>query len=129
MRVAPLSSSRDLPVNFLGISENDAAACNIVSGDLLSIESDNVLDQLGNPTTGSFTAVAYISPLVPDGVTFSYFLFPGQPANAVTPGDTSLQPINLRYNFKLGKRRVSKIGTTGLAERMSFATRNLAPEA
>ncbi len=122
-----LISTERWPVNFLEISEGDAASRGIVSGDMLSIESDNVLDQLGNRTTGSFTAVAYVSPTVPDGVTFSYFLFPGQPANTVTPGDTSLQPINLRYNFKLGKGRVRKIGTTRLAETMSFVPRNLVP--
>ncbi len=120
-------STERWPMNFLEISENDAADRGIVSGDLLSIESDNVLDQLGNPTTGSFTAVAYVSDIVPDGVTFSYFLYPGQPANVITPGDTSLQPINLRYNFKLGKGRIRKIGTTDLVGRMSFAPRNIAP--
>ena len=114
-------------MNFLEISQNDADDRGIVSGDLLSIESDNVRDQLGNATTGSFTAVAYVTPMVPDGVTFTYFLFPGQPANVITPGDTSLQPLNLRYNFKLGKGRVTKIGTTDLVGRMSFAPRNIAP--
>jgi hypothetical protein len=58
-------------------------------------------------------------------VTFTYFLFPGSPANSVTPGDSSLQPISLRYNFKLGKGRVTKIGTTDLVGRMSFVPRNL----
>ncbi len=124
-----LISTERWPMNFLEISPNDAAARGIVSGDLLSIESDNVIDQLGNTTSGSFTAVAYVSDIVPDGVTFSYFLYPKQPANVVTPGDTNLQPINLRYNFKLGKGRVIKIGTTDLMERMSFAPRNLVPQA
>jgi len=57
--------------------------------------------------------------------TFDPFLFPGSPANAVTPGDTNLQPINLRYNFKLGKGVITKIGTTDLVGRMSFVPRNL----
>ena len=43
----------------------------------------------------------------------------------MTPGDSSLQPISLRYNFKLGKGRVERIGTTGLADLMTFAPRNL----
>ncbi len=115
-------------MNFLEISPEDADERGIESGDLLSIESDHVLDQLGNPTTGSFTAAAYVTDVVPPGVTFSYFLYPGQPANVVTPGDSFLQPLNLRYNFKLGHGRVVKIGTTDLAERMSFAPRNIAPE-
>ena len=84
-----------------------------------------VLDQVGNPTTGAFTAVAYVSDIVPPGVTFTYFLYPGSPANSVTSGDSFLQPINLRYNFKLGKGRVTKIGTTDLVGRMSFVPRNL----
>ena len=62
---------------------------------------------------------------VPRRVTFTYFLYPGSPANSVTSRDTNLQPLNLRYNFKLGKERVSKIGPTDLAERMSFAPCNL----
>jgi hypothetical protein len=45
----------------------------------------------------------------------------------VVSADSSLQPLNLRYNFKLGKGKVTKIGTTDLKDRMSFAPRNLAP--
>ena len=45
-------------MNFLEVNPDDAVAWCIVSGDLLSIESDNVIDQLGEKTTGSFTAVA-----------------------------------------------------------------------
>lgn len=113
------------PMNFLEVNPEDASKWGIESGDLLSIESNNVLDQLGNKTTGSFTAVAYVADTVPPGVTFTYFLFPGSPANSVTSGDSSLQPINLRYNFKLGKGRVKKIGTTELVGKMSFIPRNL----
>ncbi len=115
------------PMNWLEIHPDDASELGVESGDLVSIESNNVLDQVGRTVTGSFTAVAYVSDIVPPGVTFTYFLFPGSPANSVVSGDTKLQPINLRYNFKLGKGRVRKIGTTGLAEVMSFAPRNLAP--
>ncbi len=115
------------PLNFLEIHPDDAEARGIVSGDLLSIESDGVRDQLGNATTGGFTAVAYVSDIVPPGVTFTYFLYPGSPANTVTSGDSSLQPINLRYNFKLGKGALTNLGPSGLADVMSFAPRNLAP--
>ncbi|HIE21085.1 MAG TPA: arsenite oxidase large subunit, partial [Acidimicrobiia bacterium] len=113
------------PMNFLEVNPEDAKRWGIESGDLLSIESDGVLDALGNKTSGSFTAVAYVADTVPPGVTFTYFLFPGSPANSVTSADTTLQPINLRYNFKLGKGRVTKIGTTDLVGRMSFVPRNL----
>jgi hypothetical protein len=75
--------------------------------------------------TGSFSAVAYVADTFPPGGTFTYFLFPGSPASSVTPVDSSLQPINLRYNFKLGKGRVKKIGTTDLVGKMSFIPRNL----
>ncbi len=118
-------STQRWPMNFLEVNPDDAQRWGIESGDLLSIESDNVIDQLGGRTTGSFTAVAYVADTVPPGVTFTYFLFPGSPANSVTPGDSNLQPINLRYNFKLGKGRVTKIGTTDLVGRMSFVPRNL----
>ena len=73
-----------------------------------------------------FEAVAYVTDQVPAGVTWAYFHYPGSPANSVVSGDTSLQPISLRYNFKLGRGRVSKIGTTDLVGQMSFAPRNLA---
>ncbi len=86
------------------------------------------VDQLGRRTTGSFTAVACVSDIVPPGVTFTYFLYPGSPADAVTAGDTNLHPINLRYPFKLGKGRLKKIGTTGLADVMTFVPRNLVPQ-
>jgi hypothetical protein len=38
-----------------------------------------------------------------------------------------MQPLNLRYNFKLGKATLTNLGPSGLAETMSFASRNLAP--
>ncbi|MGI9602750.1 MAG: arsenate reductase (azurin) large subunit [Acidimicrobiales bacterium] len=116
------------PMNFLEVNPDDAAAWDVVSGDLLSIRNDDVIDQLGGRTVGEFTAVAYVSDIVPPGVTFTYFMFPGSPANTITPADSSLQPISLRYPFKLGKGTVTKIGESGLAETMSFAPRNLAPQ-
>jgi arsenite oxidase large subunit len=115
------------PSNFLEIHPDDASERGIVNGDLLSIESDGVLDQLGRTTSGGFTAVAYVSDIVPLGVTFTYFMFPGSPANSVVSADTSLQPLSLRYNFKLGKGNIQNLGPSGLAETMSFAPRNLAP--
>lgn len=116
------------PANFLEINAEDAEERGIVSGDLLSIRSSNVLDQLGQKHEGGFTAVAYVTDVVTPGVTYTYFLYPGSPANTVTSADSSLQPISLRYNFKLGRGTVNKIGETDLATTMSFASRNLAPE-
>ncbi len=120
-------STERWPANFLEIHPDDAAARGIESGDLLSIESANVADQLGRPHTGGFTAVAYVTDTVTPGVTFTYFLYPGSPSNTVTSGDSSLQPMSLRYVFKLGRGTVTKIGTTELADVMSFAPRNLPP--
>ncbi len=121
------SSIERWPMNFLEINPQDANERGIESGDLLSIQSDKVQDQLGNEHSGGFTALAYVSDIVPPGVTFTYFMFPGAPANTVTSGNSALQPISRRYNFKLGRGRVTKIGTTGLGKTMSFAPRNLAP--
>ena len=115
------------PSNFLEINPDDAAERGIVSGDLLSIESDGIRDQVGKTTSGGFTAVAYVSDIVPPGITFTYFLFPGAAANAVVSADTSLQPLSLRYSFKLGKGTITNLGPSGLADTMSFAPRNLAP--
>ena len=115
------------PANFLEIHPDDAAERGIANGDTLSIENDDVRDQLGRRTTGGFTAVAYVSDIVPPGVTFTYFLYPGSPSNTITSADSSMQPLNLRYNFKLGKATLTNLGPSGLAETMSFAPRNLAP--
>jgi len=116
------------PMNFLEIHPDDATPRGLENGDIVSVESDNVLDQLGRRTSASFTAAAYITEVVPPGVTYTYFLYPGSPSNSITSGDSSLQPLNLRYNFKLGRGRVRRIGASGLAQSMSFAPRNLAPE-
>ena len=53
-------------------------------------------------------------------------LLPGAAANTTVAGDTNLQPINLRYPFKLGKGEVTRLGSTQVAETMSFAPRNVA---
>lgn len=91
----------------------------------MRVESDRVINQVGQQVTGSFTAVAYVTPQVPPGVTFAYFHFPKSPANAVVSADTSLQPLNLRYQFKLGRGKVTRIGSTELKDRMPFAPRNI----
>ncbi len=112
-------------MNMLEINPEDADAWGIKSGDLVSVENDRVLTQLGSTSNGAFTAAAYVTDQVPPGVTWTYFHYPKSQANTVVSGDTSLQPISLRYNFKLGRGRVVKIGTTDLRERMPFAPRNL----
>jgi arsenite oxidase large subunit len=120
-------SAERWPSNFLEVSPEDAKVWGVESGDMLSITSQNVLSPVGERVTGSFTAVAYVSDIVPPGVTFAYMMFPGSESNSITSADTSLQPLNLRNNFKLAAATVEKIGTTDLKETMSFAPRNLAP--
>ncbi len=72
-------------------------------------------------------AVAYVTDAVPDGVLYSYFNYPGQPMNNLVPADTTLQPLNLRYNFKLGRGRIERLGPSEYKNsfEMSFAPRNL----
>jgi arsenite oxidase large subunit len=126
---------------------DDARPRGIESGDLVSIENDNVLVQTGaylgvddddlsftalrkaghiKAVTGSFTAVAVVTPAVRKGVTFAYFGFPGNPANAVVPRVPD--PVTNRYRFKLGKGRVVKLGESPYKRSltsMSFAPRDI----
>lgn len=120
----PYSMQR-FPMNFLEINPADATARGIESGDLVRVDSDHVLNQVGEAVHGEFTAVAYVSDIVPPGVTFAYFHFPKSPANAVVSAYTALQPVNLRYHFKLGAGRVTKLGSTELKNIMPFAPRNV----
>lgn len=115
------------PVNFLEISPEDAAREGLESGDWVRVYSDNVRNQLGVDTSAEFTAVAYVTDAVPNGVTCTYFNYPGQPANNVVPADTTLQPLNLRYNFKLGRGRLEALGPSEYKDSfaMSFAPRNI----
>jgi len=115
------------PTNFLEVNPQDAAAWGLENGDQVAIESDNVLDFVGKKVAGRLEAAVYVTDIVPRGVTFTYFLSPGNPANAVTSADTSLQPLNLRNNFKLGKGTITKIGRSEFADTMSFVPRNLSP--
>ncbi len=112
-------------MNFLEISQEDASARGIESGDLVSVTNAAVRNHVGGDSAGYFTAVAYVTDLVPPGVTCAYFNFPGSHANSVVPADTNLQPQNLRYNYKLGKGKVARIGPSHLKRTMSFVPRNI----
>ncbi|MFQ6013625.1 MAG: arsenate reductase (azurin) large subunit [Thermoplasmata archaeon] len=113
------------PMNFLEINEADASQRGIESGDLVNVTNPAVRNHLGGNSVGYFTAVAYVTDQVPPGATFAYFHFPGSHANSVVPADTTLQPLNLRYSYKLGKGRVAKLGTSHLKDTMSFVPRNI----
>lgn len=122
----PLAAER-WPMNPLEVNPADALDWGLEAGDLVSVECDDVLDQIGGTGPGGFTAVVYPTDIVPRGVTYTYFLFPGSAANNVTPADTSLQPLSLRYPFKLGRGRLRRLGVSGAVAGMSFASRNRAP--
>jgi hypothetical protein len=53
------------------------------------------------------------------------FHYPGSPANAVVTADAASSPINPRQPFKFGRARVTRIGSTELADIMPFAPRNV----
>lgn len=98
------------PSNILEMHPDDATARGIENGDLVRIDNDAVLDQVGGTIAAGFEAVALVSDQVPPGLTCTYFLYPGSYANRVVPGDTSLQPMSARYMFKLGRGRITRTG-------------------
>jgi len=115
------------PQNFLEISPDDASTLGVESGDWVRVYSDRVIDQLGQPMSGEVTALAYVTDAVSSGVTYTYFNYPGQPMNNVVSADTTLQPLNLRYNFKLGRGKIERLGSSEFKDsfQMSFAPRNV----
>lgn len=112
------------PMNWIEINAADAAVHSIANGDLVEVTNDDVLTQIGSITSGSVTAVAYLTDIVPPGVTALYFNYPGAPANSVAPGLS--EPVNNQYSYKLGKGRLRRLGPSKFSESMSFAPRNLA---
>lgn len=114
------------PANFLMINQVDASARGIESGDLVAVENDSVINQLGEKTTGSLSLVAYVTDEVAPGVTYTYSFYPGQPAGVLVSAVTD--PITGVYNYKIGKGRVRKIGETPLKKiegSMSFIPRTV----
>lgn len=114
------------PISFVEIHPQDAERLGVISGDLVSVESDRVHTQDDQISNGAFTAVAYLTDEVPPGAIFSMFHYPGSPANAVVTGFAASQPVNPRQPFKFGRGRVTRIGPTNFADVMPFAPRNLA---
>ena len=115
------------PVSFIEISPEDAEAYGIVSGDMVSIESDNVRTQDQQTASGAFTATAYVTDQVPPGVLWSFFHYPGSPGNAVVTGDAHTTPQNPRQPFKFGRGKLTRLGSSDLAEKMTFVPRNIFP--
>ena len=114
------------PANFLFLSPADAAARGIESGDLVRVENDDVVDQLGNRTRGVLSLVAYVTDEVAEGVSYTYAFHPGQSSNTVVPAVTD--PVTGVYNYKIGKGRVTRTGETALKKvtgPMSFVPRTI----
>ncbi len=115
------------PVSILEINPADASRFGIVSGDLVAIDSDRVRTADGGTSSGAFTAAAYVTDQVREGTVFANFHDPRGPANSVVTADAASQPINPRQPFKFGRGRLSRVGSTNLADVMPFAPRNIAP--
>ncbi|MDQ3614951.1 MAG: molybdopterin-dependent oxidoreductase, partial [Chloroflexota bacterium] len=114
------------PTNIVEINPADAEPLGIDSGDMISISSDRIArQQEGEYDSGSLTAAAYVSDIVPSGVLWVNFAYPDQWANNVAP--RFMHPVNPVTPFKLARATITRIGETDLAERMSFLPRNLPP--
>jgi len=113
------------PVAFVEVNPEDASRVGIESGDIVSVESNNVRTQDQKTFNGGFTATAYVTDQVQPGRLFSFFHYPGSPGNSVVTGDAASQPINVRQPFKFGRGKLTRIGSSDLADVMPFAPRNL----
>ena len=115
------------PANFLFINADDAAPRGIESGDLVRVENDDVVNQLGERTKGVLALIAYVTDEVAPGVSYTYAFYPGQHSNTIVPAVTD--PVTGVYNYKIGKGRVTRVGPTPLKEvtgAMSFVPRTIA---
>ncbi len=114
------------PANFLFINAVDARARGIESGDLVGVENDRVVNQLGEVSKGALALVAYVTDEVAPGVTYTFPFYPGQHSNTVVSAVTD--PVTGVYNYKIGKGRVRKLGETPLKSvegGMSFVPRSI----
>ncbi|MFP4632901.1 MAG: molybdopterin-dependent oxidoreductase [Halobacteriales archaeon] len=118
--------------NILQMHPDDAADRDIEAGDLVQVVNDDVYNQHGENTEGSFTAVAYVTEdppqgqVCPEGVAFAYWLYPEQVNNDIVPA--YLDPANPNPGLKYGKGRVERLGESELKDEMSFKATNVAPE-
>jgi arsenite oxidase large subunit len=114
------------PSNIVEINPDDAAAAGVQNGDSISLSSDRVARQLPDEyDSGSLTAAAYVSDIVPAGVLWTNFAYPDQWCNNVAP--RFMHPVNPVTPFKLARAKLSRIGSTNLAEQVTFGPRNLPP--
>ncbi len=142
--------SQRWPDHFVEIHPKDAEPLGIESGDEVRLASDNILVQTGGftivkgdeflfskldekgliaTTTGEMTAVAIVTDAVRAGVVFSAFIWPRWPgASSNSLVHRVPDPITLRYRFKLGKGKLSKIGVSPYKDsfdQMTFISRTI----
>ncbi len=135
------------PDNYVEISEEDAAARGIESGDLVMISSDRVPTlrdtilgiegddysfsgqmKRGNVelVEGAITGVAMVTRAIKPGVLYMDFLHTAQPANALA--GRVVDWISGNYNYKMGVGRITKLGESPYKSSfrsMSFAPRDI----
>jgi arsenite oxidase large subunit len=113
------------PTNIVEINPEDAEPLGIANGDMLALSSDRVARNDDGFDSGTLTAAAYVSDIVPPGVLWTNFAYPNQWMNNVAP--RMMHPVNPVTPFKLARVTISRLGPTDLAERMSFLPRNIVP--
>jgi len=135
------------PENFVEIHPEDAAVRGIEAGDWVRIASDRVPVQkkffLGvkrdemqfdslmrrgriEIVSGSFKAIAIVTPDIKKGVVFTNYLNKSNPVNNITPRVPD--PLTLNYRYKIASGRVTRIGESIYKHRfsqMSFKRRTL----
>jgi len=118
---------RRWPRNIVEINPADAEAAGISNGDSISLSSDRIArNEDGAFDSGSLTAAAYVSDIVPAGVLWTNFAYPDQWCNHTAP--RFMHPVNPVTPFKLARVKMTRLGATDLAERMSFGPRNRSPK-
>jgi arsenite oxidase large subunit len=76
--------------------------------------------------TGTFEAVAIVTPATKQGVTFTNFLVAESPANSISPRVPD--PITMNYRFKIASGTVKKSGESPYKHtfaQMSFKRRDI----
>ncbi len=101
-----------MPVHWIEIHPDDAAAAELADGDRMVIETTGVgpADRKGEGWTGSVQGVARLTDRLRPGVACAYFNFRGDPstaANAVVSGRA--EGITNKNAFKLGRGRLRKL--------------------
>lgn len=129
------------PGNFVEIHPDDAKAHKVESGDVVRLTNDDVLIQTGGFNRvgaeevtfswlennghvrigkGEIEAIAMVTPAVPPGVLFTYFLFPPNPFNALA--HRVADPITNNYRYKLAKAKVARVGESPYKKDTRFLT-------